>query len=197
VKSKYESVRLVRCLPVLFAVVLFFGWTAGAYADNLAWTITGANESGSGSMTAINEGGGVYFVTNITGTLMVAGSMDTITGLVSPPATAGATAIVNFPGYTDTYDDLVYLGAASPLDINGLEFTVSGLVNAVNLCGGAAAYCNSTGSGVWFDDLGANIGDGITFSVVATPEPSTLVLAVISLLLLVFARRRLQSGQAL
>lgn len=132
--------RLLRNSAWLLVLTACLVWSSGAYADTLSWTITGADETGSGTMTATNEGGGVYLVTGMTGNIAVNGTSETITGFTpfTGTWTPGATETVfsGESGLDYTYDDIVDVGTNPQLDTAGLVFSLSGFSQLINVCSG-------------------------------------------------------------
>ncbi len=113
----------------------------------------------SGTLDATNQGGGVYLVTGMTGSVFGSG--------VSPnPDPITGVAPLNPPGFTT--DNLLYPASDPTLDVYGIGFyTASGLDWNV--------WGNSPGNYTLYAYDGGNyvVTQGGDFSVTAIPEAST------------------------
>lgn len=170
----------------------------GGYADTLSWTMSGTGVTGSGTMTATNEGGGEYLVTGMTGSLFINGTGGDITGFTSYMGTPGTYGVD--PTGLYNYDDLIFPSATPQLDLWGLVFSVAGFTDPLNLCGGAGCSdgglpyiqwnAGTAGPG---NDLGYSSAYNeypVTFSATLTPEPSAVALLLLGLAGLIFVVRR-------
>jgi hypothetical protein len=160
----------------IFLVVLFMAIGApNAHADSFDFTVTGAT-SGSGTLTTNPPSGGTFLVTGITGVFgdPSLGNSSPITSLVAP----GTGPFSN--------TNLI------PLDASGLSFFTENntewtilfsdefIVNEIEM----------TITGPIEDTL-----TPITFTVVATPEPSSVALMLAGIGLVFVMRKRI--GQSL
>ena len=162
----------MKCLPRFF-VALFVSALLGlgasaAKADTFDFTISGGH-SATGTLTTDPVSGGSYLITGISG------SQDgsSITGLIP----------VN--GFAAN-DNLLY-PAPPLLDLPGFSFVAGGIdynvyFNGGDFGGSATSYYETTVSGV--------LGSEVNFSVVPTPEPSSLLLFAIGLVAFAFFPRR-------
>lgn len=161
--------RLPRIFAALFVVVLLGLGASAAKADTFSFTISGGY-SASGTLTTDPLSGGSYLITGISGSQ----DGDSITSLIP----------VN--GFAAN-DNLLY-PTPPLLDIPGFSFVAGGVdynvyYDGADFGGSATSYYETTVSGV--------LGSQVNFSVVPTPEPSTLLLFVVGLVALVLWRRRI------
>jgi hypothetical protein len=170
----------------------------GANADSFQLTYSGTNISGSATLTATPDGGGVYTVTAITGWQILNGSFETITGLM-PLSGGGATTFFEPDSSFVIYDNLIYLTSSPQVDVDGLFFKVSGQTQAVNLCSNPG--CGNPGTpyaeDIWVGSGGNEIANHAyqdyaisSLSIVKTPEPSVLILLGSGLAVLFLFNRR-------
>ena len=84
-----------RPVALLIALAVLLVCATGAYADNFTFTYSGSNITGTGTVAATPDGGGVYTITSITGSQTIFGltgaaaalnGTQTITGIVAPVA---------------------------------------------------------------------------------------------------------------
>jgi PEP-CTERM motif len=186
-----------RASVLVLALVAVLGCATAVRADNFTFSYSGPEISGSGSLQATAEGGGVFLVTGMSGTQELnGGPLQTITGIV--PTSAGNTLYY--------YDNLLFPTQNPSIDIDGLLFTVTGDANPVNICGAATSACEYTyaeytyvaPSGSSGDSPmypGYNVYDITSFTLTDVPEPGSVLLLAAGLLTLMFAARRAQSGR--
>lgn len=141
------SLRLIAFSGLLLLPAL-------AKADTFTFSAIGSGGgfSGSGQLTAGNNGDGSYTITGITGT--------------------GVTGLSNFYGA----DNLLFPNATRLLDINGFSFTdtLAGGTLDVNLFSTVAGY-----EAITLDSEGDFTDTPVTFTLAGTspvPEPSSLIL---------------------
>jgi hypothetical protein len=185
-----------RSVVLMFVLAVLLCSATGAYADSFSFSYSGPNISGSGTLEATPDGGGVYTVTSMTGSQILNGISETITGLI--PATASNTyPTTGTPVFF--YDDLIAPASNPIVDVNGILFSVSGQAQPVNICSGTP---NCSNAGEPYSEL-VYVGSGgnasfnsayedyaITSFSVSTPEPSSLLLLGLGLVALMFVTRR-------
>jgi hypothetical protein len=165
----------------LTAVVLMAG-ASTAKADTVQVTL-GGGLTGVLNLTVTPEGGGSYLVTSATGGEKISGNTYLV-GTVIPTNSAG---VYWFPppagGFT--FDNLIFPTSSTAFDDGGLLFTLLGSGGTVfeNLYSvGTASYLQSAylNNGVPFpwDFSYVPVTVSISGLVVATPEPSSLVLCL-------------------
>lgn len=165
--------QFAKLKVLVFSLAAGLLCATGAFADTLSWTVSGNGVSGSGTMTAINEGAGVDLVENMTGYINITVPFSTAGGAIMGFSTCpggypvGGYCTSSDGGYS--YNDLIYTSSTPEVDSFGLVFTLNGSGDLLNLCSGAAAGCNNAGSGIWLDD---HWSYGLAIdSFTAVPEP--------------------------
>jgi len=172
-----------RAALILAVAILLFA--TGAYADSLNWTISGPNVTGSGTMSGINEGSGIYLITGMSGNIAIQEGSTTVGGAITGFTqfvgtwTPGAYSTISNgnPGWVYEYDDIVNLNSPTELDAYGLVFSLNGFANPFDMCSGTTGLCTTPSLQEWIFNDAASLSDQINFSArVATPESSTLQL---------------------
>ena len=145
-------------LPIL-ALLSALAVPLAAHADTFDFSASGAGGgfSGSGSLIATNDGGGMYTITGITGT--------DVTGFVAP-------------GGFNGNDDLLFPTSVSQVDTHGFAFTA----NQGNTDFTVDIFSPSAGvyDAYFLDNDGTHATIPVTFTLNnttgTTPEPSSLLL---------------------
>jgi PEP-CTERM motif len=138
--------RQVRFTLGVLAVLVALNFATGAYADSFTFSYSGPQISGSGTLQATADGGGLYTLTSISGTQVLNGETQTILGLVS---TSAANPYFYYDNQFDT--------AATPVvDPAGWLFNVTGESQPVNLCAGGS--CVNPGAPVYAEDVYVGTG---------------------------------------
>jgi hypothetical protein len=176
----------IRQLILALAVLVFLVGASAAKADTFQVTLSGGL-TGVLDLTAVSNGGGSYLVTALTGTESIGGHTLTVSQLIAPTS-AGVHWFPPPTGDGFTYDNLIFPGSTPIFDNGGLLFTVLGagsapvyenLYSVLNLGYLQSAYL---GTGVFPNDftyIPVNVSvSNISNLVVATPEPSSLVLVL-------------------
>src|SRR5579859_2281029 len=169
---------LTRLMVLSVAVVGLLAFAGTASADEFTINFWGSGFNGTLNVDTTLESPGVYAIDSISGNVGFA----TVTGLV-PVTTTTGYSYYNLPdGNFWFYDNLLYANSNPALDAGGILFTLAGLAQPVNL------FYDTQG------EFGIYIGGGnfpndflynpVQVSVVAAPEPSTLVLGLSGLALL-------------
>jgi hypothetical protein len=165
---------------VLVAAVLLLAGASSAFADTYQVTFTGSGVNGLLNITAVAHGSGTLLVTGLSGNVNGA----SVTGLVAPTGSSGYSSYTLPDGDIWAYDDLIYPTASSFLDIYGILFTIQGNPQPVNLFyNPPTQYGTYVGGGSWIfpkDFVDTNV----TLTVMATPEPSALVLLFAGMLVI-------------
>jgi hypothetical protein len=107
--------------PWVLALAIVILVPGFALADNYTWTFAGASISGSGVLTADSEGGGLYFITGGSGTIV---DPSGTTAATFATCSFGNTCVVtNSGGDNGSYDNLLYptLSAGSQLSSTGID----------------------------------------------------------------------------
>jgi hypothetical protein len=193
--------RLVKWNVVVLVLAAGLACTTGAYADTLSWSVSGDGVLGSGTFTATNEGGGEYLVTGMTGNLTI-----TYDGITSGGAITSFTAYTGTPGTNAVdpsgfydYDDLVFPNSNPELDLWGVVFSVAGITDPLNLCGGTGCDSGTPPYVLWTVNTAGpsnNLGYASNYNAYqvnfsdSVPEASTMGLLSVGLLGLMFMRCR-------
>ncbi|MBZ5579959.1 MAG: PEP-CTERM sorting domain-containing protein [Acidobacteriia bacterium] len=179
---RYFVVSLLCLLPV---------WTASA--DTFSFAYTGSLYSGSGTLTAVNNGNGSFTATS------GSGFYDGFAISLIPDPSAPSFAISSSGAF---YYDNGLLPAQNPvIDSGGLLFSINGLgATELNFCSNGLG-CGTTGGYASLLNNGHYNSDGVTdsgkFTLTNVPEPSTLAWLGLSLLGLTMIRRQSLAGLGL
>lgn len=130
-----------------------------------SFTFAIGSDTGSGSLSATDLGGGQFLATS--GTLTVTGGADAGTYTLL----AGGPGATTSPSGAFLFNDVIYPSSDPTLDVDGLLFTGGGL--EINIFGnGPGSYSFDSWNGSYnVQDIGSG---PVTFT--QTPEPSTLAL---------------------
>jgi PEP-CTERM motif len=167
-KSLQEGHLRIRLMSVALSSLLLLPAVAKADTFTFSSTGSGGGFSGTGLLTASNNGDGSFTVTGISGT--------GITGLISPN------------GFFN--DNLLFPSGSRLVDVNGLGFTtlVGGIAYSVDI------FSTVSGYEAFTLDSDGNFGDDpVTFAIRsngAVPEPSSLVMMGSGVLALAAGLRR-------
>ena len=142
-------------LGIGLAVLAF---ATSAFATNIYFNYSGTGFTGSGVLTATDQGGGTYLVTGI-----ITGEQNGLPFTGVEPNNGGAVAISG----PYMYNDLVYVTSTPELDIWGVVLDWSGGA-PINL-----EYDSGFNGGSY--TLWNGIEYAINFQASTTPEPSTLL----------------------
>jgi hypothetical protein len=177
----------IRQLILALAVVMVLVGASATNADTLQVTL-GGGLSGVLDLTVTPDGPGTYLVTKLTGTEVIGGA----TFLVGALLPTNSSGVYWFPppagGFT--YDNLIFPGSSTVFDNGGLLFTLIGGGGSVfeNLYSvGTASYLQSAylnnGAPFPLDFSSTPVTVSVSKLVVATPEPSSLILCIAGMLL--------------
>jgi hypothetical protein len=177
------SLPVGRFFPML-ALVIGLGTGTAAYADTTYQvTLTGVGLNGFLNLDATPDGVGTFLVTSISGAI----NGNAITGEIAPTNSGPfSTDIVGHVGnltYSFQYDDLIFPSSNPSLDVYGLLFNVQGQTSPANLFYNPP-YLYSVFNGAGFTDT------PVSLSIVATPEPSSVLLCLAGLAVLAAAMSR-------
>jgi hypothetical protein len=198
---------------VILALATALATAPAAMADSFNFVVSGPSEayvspthtagptfSGSGILTGINEGGGVFDIVTLGSSATFVIGTDTYTAIIIGNPTYPAPSDMLPVSIGATYDDMLTPGTSPYVNDNGLLFSLSGSgsLNGEEL---EIAYNDYTPGLYYHDDiwnvvnpstgnpliLNAAGGDPLTeFNLSgATPEPSSLLLMGTGLLLMV------------
>ena len=157
--------KMRKSLWIILTVLLVAIGVPNAHADSFAFTVNGPL-SGSGTLTTDPLSLGGYLITDITGTFD--GSI--ITALIAPRGFNG--------------NDNELYPTSPQLDLGGLSFqTANGLDWNAACTSGVGAFCTIGNFTTGFSD--------VTFSAVATPEPSSLALMLLGIGFVFVMRKRI------
>ncbi len=175
-----------RWLILAVAVVALLASAGTASADTFTITFSGSGFNGTLDVDTTLVSPGTYAIDAISGTV----GFSSVTGLV-PTTTSSGYSYYSLPdGSHWSYDNLLFADSNPVVDNGGILFTLAGVGQPVNL------FSDSQG------EFGIYIGGGnypkdflinpVQISVVSTPEPSSLVLALggLAFLLLCLAKRK-------
>jgi len=178
-----RSSKLVRELSAAcIAVVTMTCGMGQAFASvTFDYTFGGANDSGSGTLVATNNGDGSFNVIGGTGTETVSGVTDTLTLLLNSAGTASKYS----PSGMYIFDDQLFPAAGPLIDYYGLMFTSSS---------GAEVNIWSTAPDNYTYGAERNgsytIQEATAFQLTAVPEPSSIALLGLGLLGFAAVRRK-------
>jgi hypothetical protein len=179
---------IIRRSVLFLGVVAVLGFASVAHADTIQVTL-GGGLTGVLNLTVSPNGGGSYLVTSMTGSEKIGGTTMPVGQVVAP----NSSGVFSFPppagGFS--YDDLIFPSSNTVFDNSGLLFTLLGAGGTVyeNLYSvGTATYLESAylnnGYPFPYDFSYVPVTVSVSKLVVATPEPSTLVLCLAGFALL-------------
>jgi hypothetical protein len=165
-----------RLSLTLGALVLGALCTHSALADTFNFSFTGSSFDGSGTFTATDNGGGIYTITGVTGTIDPSGPGPDLT-------ISGLLAVNSFDGNDNKlYDPGFFIGIFGPYDFDngGVSFLLNG-GDKVNLSQGG--FLNLQETGLLDPTKGSNVSETLqtldvdkVASSSPVPEPSSLML---------------------
>jgi len=175
---------LIRRLFIGLSVIVLLGAASAAHADSLQLTL-GGGLTGVLNLTVTSNGGGSYLVTGISGSEKISGTTYATGQVIAP----NGTGVYWFPppagGFT--YDDLIFPSSNTIFDNGGLLFTLASSTGPIyeNLYSiGTSTYLQSAflNNGAPFPWDFSYVPVTLSVSkLVATPEPSSLLLCLAGL----------------
>lgn len=163
--------RLLKLKVLFLALAAVQLSVTAVYAQTLSWSLSGTDVSGSGTMTATNEGGGAYLVTAMSGNIFITvgtttegGAITGFTQFTGPWVPGAFETSPTVDGQAYAYDDIVYPFSTPALDSYGLVFDLSGFSGQFNLFAAAGTNCSLGGSDPLLCNAADQIYDNVTFN---------------------------------
>ena len=158
--------------------------TPAAQADTFNYTFAGSGLDASLSFTALANGDGSFTITNVAGTIVAGTDIPTpttfsVAPVYNPAGPSGPTDTGSLlPDGVDIQYDNQYFPSSNPLlDFSGVLFEVDGVY--INIFSNSGTY-------QWLDNVSYPNSSNTAEPLLATPEPSSLLLMGTGLLFLAF-----------